>query len=131
MEKRSAVKVLLDYLEENYAISGIYILGFSANSIDAFQIAEQYANRFAGVVGMPGNPSVTDQGKLHKYSDTKILMIAGERDTYWRNRAAKAKKKLDASGVWNNLIIVPNGGHILDEYAGAPLFRALNALLDK
>ncbi|MCW5517319.1 hypothetical protein [Muriicola sp. Z0-33] len=130
MEKRSAVKVLLDYLEENYATSGIYILGFSANSIDAFQIAEQYKDRFAGVIGMPGNPGAIEQ-KLNKYSNTKILMIAGERDTYWKNRAVKAKKKLDASRVWNNLIIVPNGGHILDEYAGAPLFKAMNALLDK
>ncbi len=129
MEKRSAVKVLLDYLEENYAIRELYILGFSANSVDAFQIAEMYHDKFTGVIGMPGNPSFNDRAKLKSFSKTKILMIVGERDTYWKNRAIKAKTKLDQSGLGNKLVIVPNGGHILDEFAGLPLFKELNELI--
>lgn len=127
MEKRSVVKVLLDYLEENYAIRELFILGFSANSVDAFQIAEMYHDKFTGVIAMPGNPDYRDKDKLKSLSKTKILMIAGERDTYWKNRAIKAKEKLDQMGTYNKLVIVPNGGHVLDEFAGDPLFKELNS----
>jgi pimeloyl-ACP methyl ester carboxylesterase len=129
MEKRSAVKVLLDYLEANYTIRELYILGFSANSVDAFQIAEMYPDKFTGVIGMPGNPGFNDRDRLKSLSKTKILMIVGERDTYWKNRAVKAKEKLDQLGICNKLVIVPNGGHILDEFAGSPLFKELNGLI--
>lgn len=131
MEKRSAVKVLLDYLEKNYSIQGLYILGFSANSIDAFQIAEMYSDKFTGVIGIPGNPSFDNDEKLKEFSKTRILMIVGERDAYWKNRAIKAKAKLDKLELWGKLVIVPNGGHILDEFAGPPLFKELNHFLDK
>lgn len=128
MEKRSVVKMLLDHLEENYAIQELFILGFSANSVDAFQIAEMYHDKFTGVIAMPGNPDYRDKDKLKSLSKTKILMIVGERDAYWKNRAVTAKEKLDQWGVCNKLVIVPNGGHILDEFAGDPLFKELNSI---
>ena len=127
MEKRSAVKVLLDYLEENYAMRELFILGFSANSVDAFQIAEMYPDKFTGVVAMPGNPNLGGRDKSEIFSKTKVLMIVGERDTYWKNRAVKAKEKLDQWGIYNKLVIVPNGGHVLDEFAGDLLFKELNS----
>ncbi|SHG98109.1 hypothetical protein [Flagellimonas flava] len=128
MENRKAVALLLDHLELNYRTGKVYILGFSANSVDAFTIASIYNNRIHGIIGMPGNPSSPN---INSHKGQQILMIVGERDTYWKNRAEQAKVKLDEKGYQNELVIIPKGGHILDELTGKPLFAILNRKLSK
>ncbi|MDC6366682.1 MULTISPECIES: hypothetical protein [Flavobacteriaceae] len=128
MENRKAVALLLNHLESNYQTSKVYILGFSANSVDAFTIASIYNNRIHGIIGMPGNPNSQN---IDSHKGQQILMIAGERDTYWKNRAERAKVKLDEKGYQNELVIIPKGGHILDELTGKPLFAILNRKLLK
>ncbi len=123
IENRKAIVLLLDYLESNYSIGEQFILGFSANSVDAFNIASIYSERIDGVIGMPGNPNIRD---IKKHKSQNILMIVGARDTYWKNRAEKAKTELDKLNYRNKLVVVPKGGHILDELAGDPLFSILN-----
>lgn len=56
-------------------------------------------------------------------------MIVGERDTYWRKRAESAKVALDNAACQNELVIIPNGGHSLDELAGEALFSILKKKL--
>lgn len=126
MEDRKAVRLLLDYLESNYNTAKTFILGFSANSVDAFSIASIYNDRIDGIIGMPGNP---DPRSIKKHINQQILMIVGERDTYWRKRAESAKVALDHAACQNELVIIPNGGHILDELAGEALFSILKKKL--
>ncbi|MCL6275490.1 hypothetical protein M3P19_15860 [Muricauda sp. 2012CJ35-5] len=128
MKPRKAVGVVLNYLQDNYKIGDVYILGFSANSIDAFNIASDYHNRIDGVIGMPGNPNVQDLEKLKRLSKMKIMMIVGERDSYWKRRAESAKNVLDDQNIWNRLKVIPKGGHVLDELTGEPLFAILEEL---
>ncbi|RDY59765.1 hypothetical protein DX873_10405 [Flagellimonas nanhaiensis] len=129
MKSRKMVNVLLNHLEAHYKIKATVILGFSANSVAMFEIASQFRDRIHGVVGMPGNPAIGASEKLKLFAKTKITMIVGERDTYWKKRAQKANKAMDELGIWNNLVIVPKGGHILDEFAGKPLFSVLNKMV--
>lgn len=126
MENRKAASLLLNHLETNYSTRGIFILGFSANSVDAFDIGSIYNDRIDGIIGMPGNP---DSRNISKHQNQHILMIVGERDTNWRKRAEKAKVVLENEGYQNNLVIIPDGGHILDELTGEPLFSILNKKL--
>ncbi|WP_350292555.1 hypothetical protein [uncultured Croceitalea sp.] len=126
MENRKAVGLLLSHLESNYRTDKVFILGFSANSVDAFNIASIYNGRIDGIIGMPGNPEAKS---IKKHEDQQILMIVGERDTYWKKRAEKAKVILDEGGYQNELVVIPNGGHILDELTGKPLFNILNRAL--
>ncbi|NRB52012.1 MAG: hypothetical protein HRU41_30345 [Saprospiraceae bacterium] len=126
MENRKAVSLLLDHLDSHYHTSKTFILGFSANSIDAFTIASIYDDRIDGIIGMPGNP---DSSSMEKHANQQILMIVGERDTYWKQRAERAKQVLDKGGYQNELVIIPDGGHILDEIAGEALFSILDKKL--
>ncbi|GAB5473895.1 MAG: hypothetical protein Mars2KO_19940 [Maribacter sp.] len=126
MENRQAVASLLDYLESNYNTDKVFILGFSANSVDAFSIASIYTDRIDGIIGMPGNP---DSRTIKSHKDQQIVMIVGERDAYWKKKAQRAKVLLDNEGYQNELVVIPNGGHILDELAGKPLFTILNRAL--
>ncbi|PWL39410.1 hypothetical protein DKG77_00800 [Flagellimonas aquimarina] len=130
MKDRKAVLVLLDYLEANYPVKSIFALGFSANSIDAFQIATQYSDKLAGVISMPGNPNLKDTSSLKKLSNQNVLMIVGEKDTYWKKKAEKAKEIMDKHKIRNKLVVVPNAGHILDEMAGPPLFDLLEEMIN-
>ena len=126
MENRKAVSFLLNHLETEYSTGDIFILGFSANSVDAFNIASIYNERINGIIGMPGNPETLS---IKKHKDQKILMIVGERDSYWKKRAEKAKVTMDNQGYQSDLVVIPNGGHILDELTGKPLFSILNKKL--
>ncbi|WP_190809201.1 hypothetical protein [Flagellimonas sp. S3867] len=129
MEKRAVVKVLVEYLKKEYKVNELFILGFSANSIDAFQIASTYNHLFTGVIGMPGNPNISNLTTLKRLVNTKVLMIVGEKDVYWKNRAKKAKEIMDSHKIKNTLVVIPNGGHILDELAGKPLFDLLGKMI--
>ncbi len=129
LENRTAIKVLLDYLEKTYSLNELFILGFSANSEDAFQIASIYNNHFTGVISMPGNPNINDLESLKRLVNKKILMIVGEKDTYWKKRAENAKLLMDKYKINNKLVIIPEGGHILDELAGTPLFDLLEEMV--
>lgn len=126
IENRKAVSLLLDHLDSHYRTSKTFILGFSANSVDAFDIASIYNDRIDGIIGMPGNPN---SSSIEKHADQQILMIVGERDTYWKQRAERAKQVLDKNGYQNELVIIPGGGHILDELAGENLFSILDTKL--
>ncbi|MCL6266930.1 hypothetical protein [Flagellimonas myxillae] len=129
MENRSAMSVLLDHIESNYTCGKKFLFGFSANSVAAFEIASNFSNRISGVIAMPGNPQSNNNQMLNNLSAQQIIMVVGERDTYWKKRAEKAKVILDKRKIWNRLVIVPNGGHILDEFTGHPLFSLLNKTL--
>lgn len=126
MEDRKAVRLLLDYLESNYNTAKTFILGFSANSVDAFSIASIYSDRIDGIIGMPGNPNIRS---IQKHKNQQILMIVGERDTHWKKRAESAKVALEKAACQSELVIIPNGGHILDELAGEALFSILKQKL--
>ncbi len=125
-EDRIAVSALLDHLDSYYRTTETFILGFSANSVDAFHIASIYNDRIDGVIGMPGNPDIRS---IKEHADQQILMIVGERDTHWKQRAERAKVVLDQQGCQSELVIVPGGGHILDELAGEALFSILDKKL--
>lgn len=88
MEDRKAVSLLLNHLESNYNTNETFILGFSANSVDAFSIASLYNDRIDGIIGMPGNP---DTRSIKRHKSQQILMIVGERDTYWKKEQKKQK----------------------------------------
>lgn len=126
MEDRNAVSLLLDHLDSHYRTSKTFILGFSANSVDAFNIASIYNDRIDGIIGMPGNPTTSS---LEKHANQQILMIVGERDTYWKRGAERAKAALDKECIQNELVIISGGGHILDELAGEGLFSILDQKL--
>ncbi len=122
------MQALLDELKHNFTIEGFHFLGYSANSAGEFDIAMDLASEFTSVTGLPGHPRTKDPKKLQKLKPLKILFIVGERDSWWKEQAKDSKRLLESLGIDVRMEIVPKGGHILREYAGRPLFRALNAL---
>lgn len=123
-----AMNRLLDYLDGQYKVEGFHLLGFSANSVPQFKMARQLSKRISSVTGMPGHPEFKNTAALNELEDFKVLMVVGEKDYWWKNSATKARQKMQEYGLPVNLLVVADGGHILDEFAGKPLFKELEKL---
>ncbi len=122
------MSALLEELKVKFKVEGFHFLGFSANSAGEFQIAMDLPHAFKSVTAIPGHPRTKKTEELKKLKGLKILMIVGERDSWWKKQAQESKDTMQSLGIDVRLKIVPKGGHILREFAGDPLFNLLNTL---
>ena len=115
-------KALITRIRNNYPVEGLYFSGFSANSIDIFRLGAKYVKQIDGIIGMPGYANEISGNVIDQNPDLQIMLIVGERDTYWKSKAIKAHQKLQAMGANVSIDIIPNEGHIIGNFAGYPFF---------
>lgn len=101
-----------------------YIMGFSANSAGVFRVVAALNTRFAGILAIPGHPR--KRSELEAIAGIKIRFIVGENDNYWLGETKKAHNQLLQLGADTDMEIVPNGGHVLRQLAGTPLFKRID-----
>lgn len=101
-----------------------YIMGYSANSEGIFRIAAALPTHFAGILTIPGHPR--QSGEYETLAGMKIRFIVGERDGYWLREATKAHTQFMELGTDTDIEIIENGGHVLKQLAGEPLFRRID-----
>jgi len=125
-------RLALDFLRLRYPPKGggFHLAGWSANSAGVFQIAMAHAQDFlsvTGIAGMPGNATDSDLDKLKSVS---VHFVVGDNDTYWRDGSKRAHRRLQARGVNSTLEIIANGGHVMDELVGPPIFERLEGWME-
>lgn len=118
--------IVLDHLSKVIKPRGnrFHIMGYSANSGGTFRIAAALPGRFAGVLTIPGYPR--QRLEYEALTRMKIRFIVGERDGYWLREAKKAHAQFTDLGTDTDIEIVKNGGHVLKELAGEPLFKRID-----
>ena len=119
---RSAV---LDYIDDEINVAGGFrIIGYSAGSGITFQIAGQHNDRFSGVLMIPGHPR--RDSDFDAVSDMTLRFVVGENDGYWLRESRSAHQRFTDMGADTELEIVEDGGHVLIELAGDPLFERID-----
>ena len=58
--------------------------------------------------------------------DLQIILIVGEKDTSWKSKAIRAHQKLQAIQTKVSLDIIPNEGHIMNNFAGIRFITLIN-----
>ncbi len=101
-----------------------HMMGFSANSSGVFSVVAALKDRFAGILTIPGHPR--HDREYDAVKQMKIRFIVGERDGYWLREAKKAHAAFQKLGTDTEIEIVKNGGHVLKQLAGRPLFKRID-----
>lgn len=115
----------LDHLAEQINVrGGFHIFGYSASSAGVFRIASALPDRFDGVLVMPGHPRRAAQ--YEPLRETRIRFIVGENDGYWLRESRQAHERFQAMGTDTQIEIIENGGHVLAELSGRPLFERID-----
>ena len=122
------MKALLADIRNKFKVEGFHLLGFSANSAGEFEIGIELASEFSSIIAMPGHPRTNDKEKLLRLKNVKLLFIVGDSDGWWKRKAVEYEKMLNELGIHVSVVVVENGGHILSDYAGLPLFKQLDKL---
>lgn len=104
---------------------GFHIAGWSANSAGVFAIAMAHADEFLSVTGIAGMPGSASDAELDKLKSLGVHFVVGENDTYWRDGSMRWHERMKSAGVSSTLEIIPNGGHVMDELVGPPIFDRL------
>lgn len=117
----------LDYIASrlNVASDRFHIFGYSASSAGVFRIAAALPDRFRGVLVMPGHPR--QRSEYAPLSDMQIRFIVGENDGYWLRESQAAHRRFVDLGTDTNIEIIADGGHVLSELSGRPLFERIDA----
>ena len=117
----------LDYIASrvNVASGRFHIFGYSASSAGVFRLASALPDRFRGVLVMPGHPRQRSQ--FAALSDMQIRFIVGENDGYWLRESEAAHRRFQEMGTDTQIEIVENGGHVLSQFSGRPLYRRIEA----
>jgi pimeloyl-ACP methyl ester carboxylesterase len=123
---RDMSREALEHIGETINIAGgkVHILGYSASSGPTFAVAAALPDLFAGVVVIPGHPRQASQ--YAAIARMRTLFIVGEHDGYWLRETQAAHQRLLDMGATTHLEIVPDGGHVLVELAGRPLFERID-----
>ncbi|WP_412546520.1 hypothetical protein [Maricaulis sp. MIT060901] len=117
----------LDYIASpvNVASDSFHIFGYSASSAGVFRIAAALPDRFRGVLAMPGHPR--QRSEYEPLSDMQIRFIVGENEGYWLRESEAAHRRFERMGTDAEIEIIENGGHVLSQLSGRPLFQRIEA----
>lgn len=102
-----------------------HIIGWSANSSSVARQAAAQIGQFNSLTLLPGYADQKTAALLCKQPQIHISFITGANDSGWLRGAENMKNQLEACGQKPSFEIIKNGGHILKELSGRPLFDRL------
>ena len=112
---------------EGLEVSDIHLIGWSANSSAAARHAGALGDMIRSVSFIPGYGSGRTIDRICSYKSMQVNFITGSRDRPWLRGAERMRDQLRACGMENiSFTIIEDGGHVLREISGDPLFHFLN-----
>lgn len=125
--KRVMEAAIAKLRDEGFKISDIHLIGWSANSGAAARHAAAMGSDIQSVSFIPGYGGSRTVNRLCAHKNLRVNFITGSRDGSWLRGAEGMRDKLVSCG--NEYVafhVIENGGHVLREIAGEPLFSVLN-----
>lgn len=121
-----AVKTRLHH--EAIEVGDIHLIGWSANSGAAARQAAALGDGIRSVSFIPGYGTGRAVDSICAHKSLRVNFITGSRDHAWLRGAERMRDQLEHCGLRNiSFTIIEDGGHVLREISGQPLFKVLNA----
>lgn len=112
---------------EGYQTAERHLVSWSGNSGAGARQAGALGASLRSASFIPGYGVGRSVEQICEHKNLHINFITGSRDRSWLRGAKAMRDKLEACGMKQvAFIVIENGGHILKEIAGEPLFKALN-----
>lgn len=120
------IRSVINHIRQTITVRGdkLHMMGYSANSGIMFRVAATFPNDFAGLLTIPGHPR--NRSQFEKLKEMRLRFIVGDRDSYWLKEAQKAHNAFKEMGTDTAIEIIDNGGHVLEQLAGRPLYDRIN-----
>ena len=113
---------------ESIEIDDIHLIGWSANSGAAARHAAALGPDITSVSFIPGYGTGRTVDDICAHKNLRVNFITGSRDRPWLRGAERMRDQLERCGMPNvSFTIIEDGGHVLREISGEPLFRILNS----
>lgn len=126
--KRAMDGALAHLKSEGFKIADIHFIGWSANSGATARQAAALGDQIRSVSFIPGYGGGRTVERLCAHTDLRINFITGSKDGSWLRGAEGMRDKLASCGSEHVAFhVIEDGGHVLREIAGEPLFKVLNA----
>lgn len=114
--------------QEGYQTAERHIISWSANSGAGARKAGALGAALQSASFIPGYGAGRSVEQICHHKNLRVNFITGSRDRSWLRGAEQMRDKLKACGMEHiSFVMIDNGGHVLKEIAGAPLFTVLNA----
>lgn len=123
------IPAIFDWMDQelDYDASQVALVGASNGGRGMFHAAIAHPNRFATLMGLPGQYS-GDPAALSVLLGKRVWLMVGEFDTSWVGASEATVAALESQGVETMLNIVPGQGHVLSLDPGALLIGLEEAL---
>ncbi len=130
VNRTDEIKALLEHLKSTYSVEDnkFHTVCFSANSAGIFDLVMAIPSYFAGITGMAGNPTTSNEENLKNLKGVKVQFVVGDQDTYWLNAANKSHQLLRELGVNSTIEIIKNGQHVMKPLIGEGFLTRANRL---
>lgn len=113
---------------EGFEIADSHLISWSASSSAGARHAATLGADLRSVSFIPGYGGGRAVEGICAHHNLRVNFITGSRDTSWLRGAERMRDSLEACGSAHvSFTVIENGGHVLREISGEPLFTVLNA----
>ena len=113
---------------EGYQTAERHLVSWSGNSGAGARQAAALGGSLRSASFIPGYGVGRSVEQICTHKNLRINFITGSKDRSWLRGAKNMRDKLQACGKQHiAFVVIENGGHILKEIAGEPLFKVLTA----
>jgi pimeloyl-ACP methyl ester carboxylesterase len=107
---------LLDEVSKSVKFEGnkAHLAGLSNGGRSAYRVVTEYPELFLSLTVLPGvPPDARAVNALGRIKGIPVAAFVGEQDSEWVRDSRNTKRKLDALGIENTLVVVPGAGHVI------------------
>ncbi|MBO6506681.1 MAG: hypothetical protein JJ850_01155 [Kordiimonadaceae bacterium] len=114
--------------QEGFQIADVHLIGWSASSGAAARHAAAMGAEIRSVSFIPGYGGGRSVERMCAHKNLRVNFITGSKDGSWLRGAEGMRDKLLSCGNQHVAFhVIEDGGHVLREISGEPLFNVLNA----